>query len=148
MIMMLRETISNIWRGTAQVSTLLMTPICPHTSDHIWRAILKRQGSALTAGFPTFAQPDFTLRCASPKKQPWSSLSTSMRTDACSHPRLHCGHVSTCQRRLLRCISGSARLFTAFEITRKTQFARVTFMLWLSWACPLPLYKTIDHCFS
>lgn len=47
-----------------QVSTLLITPICPHTCDHIWRNILRRQGSALTAGFPVGGEPDFEIRCA------------------------------------------------------------------------------------
>lgn len=46
-----------------QVSTLLITPICPHTCEHIWRNILRCDGSALTAGFPEGSVPDFGLRC-------------------------------------------------------------------------------------
>ncbi|BDA46666.1 Leucine-tRNA ligase, cytoplasmic [Coccomyxa sp. Obi] len=48
----------------AEVSTLLITPICPHTCDHIWRNILGRKGSALTAGFPVGGEPDFGIRWA------------------------------------------------------------------------------------
>ena len=46
------------------MSTLLLAPICPHTCEHVWRGILGRPGSALTAGFPAAsAPPDFAL-CA------------------------------------------------------------------------------------
>ncbi len=60
-------------KAAVQVSTLLITPICPHTCDHIWRNILRRKGSALTAGFPVGGEPDFGIRCAH------SLLSQTMR---------------------------------------------------------------------
>lgn len=47
----------------AQVSTLLLVPICPHSCEHVWRDVLGRRGSALTAGFPApSAPPDFALK--------------------------------------------------------------------------------------
>jgi leucyl-tRNA synthetase len=33
-----------------EVSTLLLAPITPHTSEHVWSNVLKREGSVLTAG--------------------------------------------------------------------------------------------------
>ena len=41
-----------------QVSTLLLTPICPHTCHHIWSDVLRRPGSVLKAGWPHAALPD------------------------------------------------------------------------------------------
>ena len=46
----------------AQVQTLLLTPICPHTCDHVWRNKLHQKGSALTAGWPQVPQPDTALQ--------------------------------------------------------------------------------------
>ena len=47
------------------MSTLLLAPICPHTCEHVWRGVLHRAGSVLTAGFPTAsAPPDFALKAA------------------------------------------------------------------------------------
>lgn len=49
----------------AQVSTLLLVPICPHSCEHVWRDVLRRPGSALTAGFPApSAPPNFALKAA------------------------------------------------------------------------------------
>ena len=50
--------------SSAQVATLLLTPICPHTCEHMWRDILGRPGSVLTAGFPAGKAPDFALKFA------------------------------------------------------------------------------------
>ena len=47
--------------GIDQVSTRLLAPICPHTCDHMWRAVLGRSGSVLTAGWPQAEAPDATL---------------------------------------------------------------------------------------
>jgi leucyl-tRNA synthetase len=33
-----------------EMSTLLLVPITPHTSEHVWTNLLKKQGSVLTAG--------------------------------------------------------------------------------------------------
>ena len=49
---------------SVQVATLLLTPICPHTCEHMWRDILGRPGSVLTAGFPAGKAPDFALKFA------------------------------------------------------------------------------------
>ena len=48
----------------SQVSTLLLVPICPHTCEHVWRTLLLRLGSVLTAGWPAAAEPDYGLRRA------------------------------------------------------------------------------------
>ena len=47
-----------------QVAILLLTPICPHTCEHLWRDVLGRPGSALAAGFPAGKAPDFALKFA------------------------------------------------------------------------------------
>lgn len=47
-----------------EVSTLLMVPITPHTSEHVWRNLLLRAGSALTAGWPAAEEPDYKLQRA------------------------------------------------------------------------------------
>ena len=46
------------------MATLLLTPVCPHTCEHMWRDILGRPGSALKAGFPAGKAPDFALQYA------------------------------------------------------------------------------------
>ena len=48
--------------SSLRVSTLLLTPICPHTCDHIWRDILRKHGSALKAGWPQLPPPDAGLQ--------------------------------------------------------------------------------------
>lgn len=47
-----------------EVSTLLLLPFTPHTSEHVWRNMLKKEGAAVTAGFPTGAEPDTILQRA------------------------------------------------------------------------------------
>lgn len=47
-----------------EVSTLLLAPITPHTAEHVWRHLLHKQGSALTAGWPAAAAPDFVMQRA------------------------------------------------------------------------------------
>jgi len=55
-------------RGLAEryceVSTLLLVPITPHTCEHVWTHLLKKQGSVLTAGWPQSDAPDFVLQRA------------------------------------------------------------------------------------
>ncbi len=52
----------------AQVATRLLTPICPHTCEHMWRDVLgHKDSSVLTAGFPKLQDGeahDFTLQYA------------------------------------------------------------------------------------
>jgi leucyl-tRNA synthetase len=47
-----------------EVSSLLLAPITPHTSEHVWRVLLGRPGSALTAGWPAASEPDFVMQRA------------------------------------------------------------------------------------
>lgn len=48
-----------------EASTLLLAPITPHTSEHIWRHVLQRPGSIITAGWPAADPPDFVMQRAS-----------------------------------------------------------------------------------
>lgn len=67
---LLRKQLS--WQHCMQVSTLLLTPVCPHTCEHIWRDVLGRPDSALTAGFPAGRAPDFALSFAGKLDSPCS----------------------------------------------------------------------------
>lgn len=52
-------------RRYVEVSTLLLAPLAPHTCEHIWRDLLKKKGTVLTAGWPSDAPaPDAVLRAA------------------------------------------------------------------------------------
>ena len=52
-------------RHCAQVATKLLTPICPHTCEHMWRGVLgHKNSSVLTAGFPEGKTTDFALQYA------------------------------------------------------------------------------------
>ncbi|KAL6200066.1 hypothetical protein ACLB2K_029848 [Fragaria x ananassa] len=44
------------------VQTRLITPICPHYAEHVWRNILKNEGFVVTAGWPVADAPDITLQ--------------------------------------------------------------------------------------
>ncbi|CAN6343368.1 unnamed protein product [Urochloa humidicola] len=52
-----------LWRFM-DVQTRLITPICPHYAEHVWRKILKKEGFAIKAGWPLADTPDPTLRIA------------------------------------------------------------------------------------
>lgn len=47
-----------------EVSALLLAPITPHTSEHIWGSLLQKSGSVLKAGWPQAAEPDFIMQRA------------------------------------------------------------------------------------
>lgn len=47
-----------------ETSTLLLAPITPHTSEHVWSNLLQKQGTVLTAGYPQAAEPDFVMQRA------------------------------------------------------------------------------------
>ena len=47
-----------------EVQTLLLAPICPHTCEHIYGEILKKQGSVTCAGFPSGDVEDAALTAA------------------------------------------------------------------------------------
>lgn len=46
------------------MSTLLLTPICPHTCEHVWSGLLGKAGSVLVAGWPSSPEPNFSLQRA------------------------------------------------------------------------------------
>ncbi|GJM92243.1 hypothetical protein PR202_ga08688 [Eleusine coracana subsp. coracana] len=52
-----------LWRFM-DIQTRLITPICPHYAEHVWQKILKKEGFAIKAGWPTADTPDSTLRMA------------------------------------------------------------------------------------
>ncbi|KAL4854122.1 Leucine--tRNA ligase [Chlorella vulgaris] len=45
-----------------EVSTLLLVPICPHTSEHIWSSLLQKPGLAIKAGWPASGAPNYVLQ--------------------------------------------------------------------------------------
>ena len=47
-----------------EVSTLLIAPFCPHTCEHIWGALLQKEGTVTKAGFPVGSPPDAKLAAA------------------------------------------------------------------------------------
>lgn len=52
-----------LWRYM-DVQTRLITPICPHYAEYVWREILKKDGFAVRAGWPSADPPDLTLKAA------------------------------------------------------------------------------------
>jgi len=48
-----------------QVSTQLLAPITPHTSEHVWGSLLGQPGSVLSSGWPVADTPDFVMQRAS-----------------------------------------------------------------------------------
>ncbi|KAJ8618687.1 hypothetical protein MRB53_014873 [Persea americana] len=52
-----------LWRFM-DVQTRLITPICPHYAEHVWKEILKRDGFVIKAGWPTADSPDPILKKA------------------------------------------------------------------------------------
>ncbi|KAF7070353.1 hypothetical protein CFC21_075876 [Triticum aestivum] len=52
-----------LWRFM-DVQTRLITPICPHYAEHVWRKLLRKDGFAIKAGWPVAGAPDPTLRSA------------------------------------------------------------------------------------
>ncbi|GAV63288.1 tRNA-synt_1 domain-containing protein/Anticodon_1 domain-containing protein [Cephalotus follicularis] len=46
------------------VQTRLITPICPHYAEHVWRDLLKKDGFVVKAGWPMADSPDPTLKSA------------------------------------------------------------------------------------
>lgn len=47
-----------------EVSAVLLAPIAPHASEHVWHRILKKEGTVLKAGWPTANEPDLLLQKA------------------------------------------------------------------------------------
>ncbi|KAK9673508.1 hypothetical protein RND81_12G171800 [Saponaria officinalis] len=46
------------------IQTRLITPICPHYGEYVWRELLKKEGFAIKAGWPVANAPDLTLKSA------------------------------------------------------------------------------------
>lgn len=46
------------------VQTRLITPICPHYGEYVWRELLKKEGFVVKAGWPMADMPDLTLKSA------------------------------------------------------------------------------------
>jgi leucyl-tRNA synthetase len=46
------------------VSTLLLTPFCPHTCEHIWTTLLGKSGTVTKSGFPEAPEPFLKLTAA------------------------------------------------------------------------------------
>ncbi|KAL8160934.1 hypothetical protein V2J09_012423 [Rumex salicifolius] len=46
------------------VQTRLITPICPHYGEFVWRELLHKEGYVVKAGWPAAAEPDLTLKKA------------------------------------------------------------------------------------
>eukprot|EP00268_Persea_americana_P036135 TRINITY_DN3560_c0_g1_i1.p1 TRINITY_DN3560_c0_g1~~TRINITY_DN3560_c0_g1_i1.p1 ORF type:complete len:1141 (-),score=255.15 TRINITY_DN3560_c0_g1_i1:202-3495(-) len=44
--------------------TRLITPICPHYAEHVWKELLKRDGFVVKAGWPAADSPDLILKKA------------------------------------------------------------------------------------
>ena len=47
-----------------EVSAILLAPITPHTSEHVWQNVLKKEGTILKVGWPDAAKPDLILQKA------------------------------------------------------------------------------------
>lgn len=45
-----------LWRFM-DVQTRLITPFCPHYAEHVWTELLKKEGYAVTAGWPAVSKP-------------------------------------------------------------------------------------------
>ena len=46
------------------VQTRLITPICPHYGEYVWRILLNKNGFVVKAGWPVADSPDLTLKIA------------------------------------------------------------------------------------
>jgi leucyl-tRNA synthetase len=46
------------------VQTRLISPICPHYAEYVWRELLKKEGFVINAGWPKADAPDLTLKSA------------------------------------------------------------------------------------
>ncbi|KAJ0976469.1 hypothetical protein J5N97_018434 [Dioscorea zingiberensis] len=52
-----------LWRFM-DVQTRLITPICPHYAEHVWKNLLKKDGFVVNAGWPVSDSPDLSLKSA------------------------------------------------------------------------------------
>ncbi|KAJ0976260.1 hypothetical protein J5N97_018225 [Dioscorea zingiberensis] len=52
-----------LWRFM-DVQTRLITPICPHYAEYVWKNLLKKDGFAVNAGWPMSDSPNLSLQSA------------------------------------------------------------------------------------
>uniref|UniRef100_A0A1D1XWB6 leucine--tRNA ligase n=1 Tax=Anthurium amnicola TaxID=1678845 RepID=A0A1D1XWB6_9ARAE len=52
-----------LWRFM-DAQTRLITPICPHYAEHVWKDVLQKDGFAVNVGWPSADAPDLTLKRA------------------------------------------------------------------------------------
>ncbi|XP_031487982.1 leucine--tRNA ligase, cytoplasmic [Nymphaea colorata] len=52
-----------VWRFM-DVQTRLISPICPHYAEHVWKALLKKDGFVINSGWPVGEAPNLTLKRA------------------------------------------------------------------------------------
>ncbi|KAF3444183.1 hypothetical protein FNV43_RR13873 [Rhamnella rubrinervis] len=52
-----------VWRFM-DVQTRLISPICPHYAEYVWRELLKKEGFVVKAGWPKSDAPDLILKSA------------------------------------------------------------------------------------
>lgn len=52
-----------VWRFM-DVQTRLITPVCPHYAEFVWRELLKKDGFVIKAGWPSACSPDLKLKSA------------------------------------------------------------------------------------
>jgi leucyl-tRNA synthetase len=45
-----------------EVSAKILSPITPHTSEHVWSNVLGKAGSVLVSGWPVGAEPDYVMQ--------------------------------------------------------------------------------------
>ncbi|EHA8588368.1 leucine--tRNA ligase, cytoplasmic [Cocos nucifera] len=75
-----------LWRFM-DVQTRLITPICPHYAEHVWKNILKRDGFVVNAGWPMADAPDLILRRANKYLQDSIALMRKLLQKQVSGPK-------------------------------------------------------------
>lgn len=51
----------NLIEQFIRIQTIVISPICPHFSEHVWRKLLKNDSSVTKSSWPVTATPDRTL---------------------------------------------------------------------------------------
>ncbi|KAJ0976414.1 hypothetical protein J5N97_018379 [Dioscorea zingiberensis] len=75
-----------LWRFM-DVQTRLITPICPHYAEHVWKHLLKKEGFVVNAGWPSSADiSDPTLKSANKYLQDTIALMRKLHQKQISGP--------------------------------------------------------------